>query len=360
MKLLGEFGALLLPLAVCSIGPLWASQAAEPAAAATLGGAGADEGGPTAEGASDALPAVETGITLGADIVGDVSIRDVEGYVVAQLEKRGGREVVVPLDPGKYEIECVTEPRLFHAAINVEGGERIVIGRDQLRLRREKQARHWLDRSKQRERARPSRPTYDLRVCRLTIDMGGWANGHGATSVIVTDDGIESHNGGFLGGMSFGYRATPEWMFTLGVTSRLIDAYDGHWYDVDGYDHASFLTTFSVGARYYLPPLAATSQVKPYVSAGIGPTFGTEVESDGWHHDGDTVRSEAVFGGFVGAGVDLHATSWLVLGTDVSYYISPRLSEAVGGRRDTKGFAFAFQIGASFGRRLPAPEKAKR
>jgi hypothetical protein len=69
------------------------------------------------------------------------------------------------------------------------------------------------------------------------------------------------------------------------------------------------------------------------------------------------VRSEAVFGGYVGAGVDLHPTRWLVLGTDVSYHVSPRLSEAIDGRRDTKGLAFAFQIGTSFGRPLPARDR---
>jgi outer membrane protein W len=140
------------------------------------------------------------------------------------------------------------------------------------------------------------------------------------------------------------------------VTSRLIDAHAADWHDAEG--RASFLTTLAIGARYYLPPLAAQSAAKPYVSAGVGPTFGTEVKSSDWLHvlgHRDTVRSQAVFGGYVGAGIDLQPTSWLVLGTDVSYHISPKLSEAIDGRRDTKGFAFAFQIGTSFGRRLSAP-----
>jgi hypothetical protein len=324
----------------------------------------------TVEGAVDSaqrpgdLAQAETGLTLGEDVAGEVSVRDSEGHLVARMLKRGGRRVLVPLDPGTYEIECETEPQLFHAAVNLGTGERIVIDRDRLKPQERMSVRPVPHLKREHDRARPSRPTYDLRLCRLTMDMGAWASGHGATSIVITDDGIESRNGGVLGGMSFGYRVTPEWMLTLGVASRLIDAHDAHWWNGDGVARASFLTTLTVGARFYLPPLATRSAAKPYLSAGFGPTFGTEVESSAWlgseswrGHDAETVRSEAVLGGYLGAGIDLHPTSWLVLGSDVAYHLAPKLSEPVGGRRDPSGLAFAFQVGVSFGRRLPAPAK---
>jgi len=323
----------------------------------------------TGQSADTPLPAAsqldaEAGVTLGEDVVGEIFIRNVDGDLVAQMLKRSGRRVVVPLEPGKYDVECVTEPQRLHAAVSLGNGEQIVLDRDKLQPEPRRRALHWLRRRHEHERPGPSRPTYDVRTCRFTMDMGGWTDGHGRTSVVITDDGIESRNGGFLGGLSFGYRVTPEWMVTLGVTSRLIAAHDGDWREANAVDHASFLTTLAVGARYYLPPMAAQSGVKPYVAAGIGPTFGTEVDSRYWydaggdhHRNRNTVRSEAVFGGYVGAGIDLHPTRWLVLGTDVSYHVSPKLSDAVDGRRDTKGFAFAFQIGTSFGRRLPARDR---
>ena len=346
MRSVGTFGACLIAIVVSGSGLTWAQETATQAT-------GAEAVPPVAD-RHDA----ESGLTLGEDVVGEVFIRSADGDLVAQLHKRSGRRVSVPLDPGQYEIECVTEPQRLHAAVSLGDGEQVVIDRGRLQSQPGKHARsrllHWLRREP--EPARPTRPTYDIRAYRLTVDMGGWADGHGATSVVVTDDGIESHNGGFLGGISWGCRITPEWMFTLGVTSRLIAAHDAGWRDVNAFDQASFLTTLAVGARYYLPPLAAQSAAKPYVSAGVGPTFGTEVKSSDWLHvlsHQDTVRSQAVLGGYVGAGVDLQPTSWLVLGTDVSYHISPKLSDAIDGRRDTKGFAFAFQIGTSFGRRLP-------
>jgi hypothetical protein len=341
MKTILRLSMLLAPLTLLNGVSLWAEEAA-----------------PQAPSSGAESQVVESDLILGDDVAGEVSIRDDDGELVAQLYKREGHEVSIPLEPGTYAIECVTEPQFLHAEIKISEDERVVVNRDRLHTRDGKAPRVSMRRKPKRER--PSRPAYNLRPCRLTMDMGVWTDGGGKTSIVINDDGIESRNGGFLGGMSFGLRVTPEWMMAFGVTSRLIEAHDAHWYDAEDIDRASFLTSVTVGARYYLSSFARRSVAKPYVSAGIGPTFGTEVESREWRdsnrwrrHDRETVRSEAVFGGYLGAGIDLHPTGWLVLGSDVTYHISPKLSEEVGGRRETNGFAFAFQVGASFGRRLP-------
>jgi outer membrane protein W len=193
------------------------------------------------------------------------------------------------------------------------------------------------------------------RSWRVTFDTGVWfAEGAGSSTFVVTDHGFRSENGGFLGGVSVGYRASPEWMINVAVQSRVMEVADDHYGLLGDADHVSMISTLSMGARYYVPPLASRSAVKPYVSAGLGPSIGFDIESrdDGWRdHHHDSVRSETVFGGQVGAGVDIQASSWVVLGSDVTYHFVSKFSEPFGGRKDASGFTFSFQIGATFGRR---------
>ncbi|MEJ2116360.1 MAG: aldehyde dehydrogenase family protein, partial [Alphaproteobacteria bacterium] len=54
----------------------------------------------------------------------------------------------------------------------------------------------------------------------IETNLRRWTGRGGTTSIVIDDEGFRGENGGFLGGLTFGYRVTPEWMVTLGVTSR--------------------------------------------------------------------------------------------------------------------------------------------
>jgi hypothetical protein len=343
MRRMARAALVLIPFLWVSRGDLFAQEGSAPA----------EQGGDALSAAIAHEPGAESEVAFLEGVAGTLTVRDTERRLVVKLLKKEGRPMRVTLDPGPYVIELENETGdRYHTRITLDPGQRAVIGTND-----------FAPEKVTRPAKQISRPVLDLRRVRLTGDWGLWATGDGTTSIVVTDHSVRSENGGLVGGMSVGYRLTPEWMVTLGFSSRLIEAFDGDWY-ANQVDSASFMTTCTFGARYYVPSLAARSVVKPYVSAGIGPVFGMETESYDreWgsgrrHYSHDTVRSEAVLGGYVGGGLDVQPTSWLVIGTDVGYQFASKFSEPVGGRKDPSGFTFTMQMGVNLGRRLPAPDK---
>jgi outer membrane protein W len=299
-------------------------------------------------------------LTLDEDLAGEIFIYDAERRLVTKLLKEEGRPVDVRLEPGRYEVEWEPEPGRLSATLSIACGERLVVDREAFRGEPRADDSPFPPSVERRMACRRVKPGLDLRSWRLTFDSGLWiADGAGSTSFVATDHGFRSEDGGFLGGVSVGYRLSPEWMVDFSAANRIIEAVDAEYGTDEDIDRVSMISTLSVGARYYLPPLAARSSVKPYVRAALGPSIGFDIESrhdDSWHHwhDSDSVRTTTVLGGQVGAGVDIHATNWLVLGSDVTYHLVSKFSEAVGGHKDASGFTFTFQIGTAFGRRVPA------
>ena len=201
----------------------------------------------------------------------------------------------------------------------------------------------------------------DLRPWRVSFDTGLWSSSTAALPTITVDGAaFTSEGGGLLGGLSLGYRVTPEWVANLRMETRLLEAsaYAGGRIDQD-FGRAAMIMSFSLGARYYLPSLASRSAVKPYVSAGMGPVLALDVKSPdlhGWldHHAiGEPARLMAAFGGHLGAGVDFQVSNWLVLGADVAYHLTSNFSQRLAGHRNGSGLTFAFQFGVNLGRRMP-------
>ena len=301
-------------------------------------------------------PSLSAAIVVANDVTGEVLVLDPEGRLVTRVFKTEGHPFVLHIEPGRYTVEWRTEPSPLSTEVEVGDGDEIVVDRE--RLTNEDCCRPGPT------RAAATAP----RTWRLTGDMGMWSSSVSKLpTVTVTDDTLVSEGGGFLGGVSLGYRATPEWMVSLSMESRLLEAVDhDHHGDWDGswtgdYERVATLASFTVGARYYLPPMASRSPVKPYVSAGIGPTLALDVQDrshrERWHDGpwhGDDVRTMTAFGGYAGVGVDLQAASWLVMGADVAYHVTSHFSEPLAGHKNGTGLTFAFQLGVNLGRRLHA------
>jgi len=96
---------------------------------------------------------------------------------------------------------------------------------------------------------------------------------------------------------------------------------------------------------------AGSTQLKPYVSAGIGPVIGS----------GDGVRAgsggasvgtgtQGTVGGHVGGGVDVHlARSWSI-GAGLGYNWMAEFSDPIGERDNHSGIHVQLTVGWLFGR----------
>jgi hypothetical protein len=304
------------------------------------------------EGASTAMA---TGLIFDEDVAGEIVVRDDEG-LAARFFKTEGHRITLGLPTGRYEITCETPPEKTRVDVRLAADEQRILSRADLCGSVPERGDEEDAPARHRSRCRSARPESELRSWHITADSGFWlADGSSSWSAVVTDHGIHSNDGGFSGGMSIGYRISPEWMVGFSLSNNLIEASDWENELGEELEHASMVTALSLNARYYLPPLAKRAALKPYVSAGLGPYMGLDVESRHTRHEHDSehVRAETVLGGHIGGGVDIHPTNWLVLGTNLEYHITPDFSNAVAGRRNGTGAVFGFQMGVTFGKRLP-------
>jgi len=359
--------AVVLTL-LCAGGVGWAAEEPEAETAPETGAAQVTATAPETEAVVIAASADEASPALGDvafddALAGAIWIRDGRSRLVARLVKEKGRSVTVRLAPGRYTLEWKRESCL--ATINVEGAERLAIDRVALCGEETPPSEKKPIVVHRRHRPAPKAERWDdsnLRRWRLTLDSGLWlANGSSSATIVVTDFGFHSHDGGVLGGFSLGYRISPEWMITFGNSNRVLDVTErgGPCDDDygDDYERTSIISTFSAGARFYLPGLVSRSAVKPYVSAGVGPAVALDVEhwddcGRGCWRDSEEVRTSSVFSGQLGAGFDVQPTSWLVLGAEATYHLAPDFSEPVSGHDNASGFTFSFQAGVTFGPHL--------
>jgi hypothetical protein len=306
----------------------------------------------------------EASLTLGDvafddALAGAIWIRDADSRLVARLVKEKGRSVTVRLVPGRYTLEWKRESCL--ATIKLEEAQRVAV--DRVALCGEEAPSSEKTPIVVHRRRRPAprgedRSDSNLRRWRLTLDSGLWlASGSSSATIVVTDFGFHSHDGGVLGGFSLGYRISPEWMITFGNSNRVLDVTEHGGPCDDDYERTSVISTFSAGARFYLPGLVSRAAVKPYVSAGVGPAMALDVEhwddcGRGCWRDSEEVRTSTVFSGQLGAGFDVQPTSWLVLGAEATYHLAPDFSEPVSGHDNASGFTFSFQAGVTFGPHL--------
>ncbi len=313
--------------------------------------------------AGELPPGMMTGLVFETDVAGKIVINDSGGFEL-RLDKTLGARAAVPLLPGEYEITCERRSDHLRARIRLNEGERKIIERADLRPAPQPPVVSQERPPRADQPCRSGWGAQEPRVWRLSLDSGLWlGRGEHEWSSVVDDDTFRIDHGGLVGGMSIGYRLSPEWLVGVSFSNRLIEVSDED--DDLGYDRSrvSTVTTLSLGTRFYLPPLAARSAVKPYLSAGAGPALGIDVESQetwgehGHDHEHSHVRTEAVMSGQLGAGIDLQPASWLVLGTDVTYQFAPKFSENFGSHRDSSGFTFTFQLGVTFGCRLGSSQR---
>jgi hypothetical protein len=110
---------------------------------------------------------------------------------------------------------------------------------------------------------------------------------------------------------------------------------------------SSSVVSLLLGVRYYVPRPDPEDEVRTYLAAGIGSFIGSEASNSLL---AQSAHTESVFGGRVGAGLDVFLGSTVKLGANVGYNAMTDFRSTVGARKNYNGFDASVGIGFVFGR----------
>lgn len=274
------------------------------------------------------------GLVLSEDLNGQFLIRNANQQLVAELFKPAGRKVELGLEPGEYDIRFEQRPGLFTASVRLAEGQRLLLGQG-----------HFQPATRERTTLRGEGGPPDVaranglaRRHRIEVRVGAWRpTGAETRSTPIRASGEVAEN--ILGGASYAYGVQENLSAMLTFSGLAAKATNLNVQSI-----ASIL--FSV--RYYLPKSTLRTSFRPYLTAGVGPYIGNEVESS-------AVKTLGTLGGHVGGGLDILLSRHFMIGSEIGYDPVMSFSEPIGSRRNYSGFEFSVGISFLFGKGVRTP-----
>ncbi len=128
-----------------------------------------------------------------------------------------------------------------------------------------------------------------------------------------------SDDGGWI---SFLSRINDNWFGELGLGAfGKVEARSNYFNDANV--HISTVNPITFGLRYELFSLDNQSAFQPYISGGAGPYLLSDIYATEEHFGDDeevSAKTDAIKGGYAGAGLNFAFTSWLNFGFDARYH----------------------------------------
>jgi hypothetical protein len=287
------------------------------------------------------------GLVLAKELQGRFYVRDRDEYLVAELYKPRGRQVVLGLEAGRYRVHLQSDPELFLARVELGLEELLVLtpghfepaGRSSTVARGDTGV--W-----------PPRPGFMGPLAgrsRIRVIVGANETGLDGGSV---DPGYVSassdFNDLFLGlGYSRWIREDLSFGIDLLVTGGDYQGNVGT--EITG--HSTTLVSIRISGRKYLPVSLLRTPVRPFISLGGGALVGVEEQSvvSGAHVNASTSTMGA-FGGELGLGVDVLLAHRFMLGAKGAYFAVTDFPEPLAGKDNYSGFELSVSFGFLWGR----------
>ncbi len=184
----------------------------------------------------------------------------------------------------------------------------------------------------------------------LELRLGMWNQ----TTDVRTETGIGGvetsvKSSGFVGGIAYGHWLQENMALTFGINGMALDV-STNTGTVGVISETSAVASMLMGLKFYFPGSTLEGSVRPYVSAAAGPYIGSQSSTE----VGTTVinkeRTETVFGGQVGAGIDFVTSRHFMMSAGFAYNMMSDFDEAIGGSRNYSGPEFRFGFSWLFGR----------
>ena len=152
------------------------------------------------------------------------------------------------------------------------------------------------------------------------VRLSYWNLGSGPARVDATSENAAFEINGAGGWLNFYTRLSNKWLFDLsfGMVTRV----RGHDSNFGGTEvDISALIPLLFGTRYQFLPARSDSRVQPYLAAGLGPHWSTNLSvTNQVTNEQISGQGKAHFGGYLGAGMNLDLQSWLALTFDLKYH----------------------------------------
>lgn len=177
----------------------------------------------------------------------------------------------------------------------------------------------------------------------IELNIGVWTGG---VSTSISPGGVQTETklGAFIGGILFTHWLQENLSVTL--SAGLLAAKASSTVSIGGIDQqASSVAPLLIGARFYVPYPEPDAQVRPFLSAAVGPYVGSEAKSTLFAQEAHT---ETSFGGRLGGGIDFILGDHFKLGANAGYNMMADFSASVGGRKNYNGGDFSIGIGYVF------------
>lgn len=179
----------------------------------------------------------------------------------------------------------------------------------------------------------------------LDLRIGIW-NGFRAGNK-YSPSGVSSaaQSSGFIGGLSFSHWWAEDLSFVASI--GMLNAEASSSVTPGAFvQRASTVVPLLLGVQYYVPSSTLDSDLRPYITASVGPAMGFEARNDLL---GQVARKESAIDLHVGAGVDFRLSNLFKAGVGAGYHLMSDFSEPVGARKNYSGPSFHFSIGILFG-----------
>lgn len=139
-------------------------------------------------------------------------------------------------------------------------------------------------------------------------------------------------------------------MMAVEADSRAGIATDSRMWSLGVSQHSVAVVPLLLGLRYYIPPPAPDTPVRPYVAAGTGVYLGYEARNEVGLRMLQESRTLTAAGGHLGGGIDIQAGRHVMVGVNAGYHFVTDFTEPLGGRENYSGPEFGIGISWLFGK----------
>jgi outer membrane protein W len=154
---------------------------------------------------------------------------------------------------------------------------------------------------------------------------------------------------GLGGSLAYGHWLSEGWAFNISVGAMAagVEVESG----TGGVQtDTAVITQIFIGAKYYFPPSTYGSSVRPFLSASVGPSIGSQTRTETGSVVTVESRVETSFGGQLGAGIDFPVGRHFMIGASLGYNLMTDFDRRIGGSRNYSGPTFGIGLSYLFGK----------
>ncbi len=178
----------------------------------------------------------------------------------------------------------------------------------------------------------------------IEINLGLWAGGKASTTTGTAGILSEAETNGLSAGVGYAYWLREH--LSLTITASLLSGKSSTTVSLSQVSQrSSSVMPLLLGLRFYVPEPEAGQDIRPFVSAAIGPYFGTETSSAVLSQ---STHTETAIGGRLGVGIAFLLGEHFELGAAAGYNVMADFPNPIGARKNYSGADFSIGIGYIF------------